>query len=96
VVSAITAHRHLSRLAQLAQAQLSGLADFQQTCRGVPQTISLGTSNSVLEWVVLPQIAEWPRLFGNILFELYSGRTNELVRRLTEIGVSVKRSALSL
>src|SRR5512135_1590479 len=28
------------RLAQLAQAHLSGLEDFQQTCQGVPQTLS--------------------------------------------------------
>jgi hypothetical protein len=61
----------------LARAQLSGLVDFQQTCRNVPPTISLGGSNSVLEWVVLPQMGKLRELLGNVRFELYSGRTNE-------------------
>jgi DNA-binding transcriptional LysR family regulator len=78
-----------NRLAQLAQAHLSGLADFQQTCRDVPQTVSLGASNSVLEWLVLPQIGEWRRLMGKTAFELFSGRTRELVGRLTEMNVDL-------
>jgi DNA-binding transcriptional LysR family regulator len=77
------------RLAQLAQAHLGGLADFQQTCRNVPQTISLGASNSVLEWLVLPRIGKWCGLMGKTVFELYSGRTKELVRRLAEMNVDL-------
>ena len=76
-----------NRLAQLAQAHLSGLADSQQTCQGVPQTISLGASNTVLEWAVLPRIAEWRRLLGNTLFEFHTGRTRNLVRRVTDMSV---------
>src|SRR5438132_602299 len=62
-------------LAQLARAHLGGLADFQQACCELPQTMGVGASNSVLEWVLLPEIAKWRRLLGNTQLELYTGRT---------------------
>lgn len=77
------------RLALLAQAHLSGLADFQQTCQGVPQTVSVGAGNSVLEWLVLPRIAKWRQLLGSTLFEFHTGRTQDLVRRVTEMSVDL-------
>ncbi len=77
------------QLAQLAQAHLSGLADFQRTCQSVPQTVSLGTGSSVLEWVVLPKVAKWRQLLGNTRFEFQTGRTHELVHRLTDMSLDI-------
>ena len=78
-----------NRLAQLAQAHLSGLEDFQQTCRGLPQILSLGASNSVLEWLVLPEAAKLRRALPNTRFQFYAGRTHDLVRRLTDLTVDL-------
>ena len=46
-----------NQLAQLARGYLSGLEDFQQACQGVPQTLSIASGNSVLEWLLLPKNA---------------------------------------
>jgi DNA-binding transcriptional LysR family regulator len=77
------------RLAQLAHAHLSGLEDFQQTCQGVPQTLSLGSGNSVIEWLVMPQTAKLRRSLPNTLFEFYDGRTDDLVRQLTDMSMDL-------
>jgi DNA-binding transcriptional LysR family regulator len=77
------------RLARLAHAHLSGLEDFQQTCKGVPQTLSLGSANSLIEWLVVPQVAKLRRSLPNTLFEFYDGRTEGLVRQLTDMSLDL-------
>jgi len=77
------------QLAGLAHAHLSGLEDFQQTCKGVPQTLSLGSANSLIEWLVMPQAAKLRRALPNTLFEFYDGRTQELVRQVTDMSLDL-------
>ena len=76
-------------LARLAHAHLSGLEDFQQTCKGVPQTLSVGSANSLIEWLVMPRMASLRRALPNTLFEFYDGRTGELVRQLVEMSLDL-------
>lgn len=78
-----------TKLAQLSRAYLGGLEDFQQTCQGVPQTISLASGNSVLEWLVLPQMAKLRQALPNTRFEFTAGRTNDLVQRLTDMSLDL-------
>jgi DNA-binding transcriptional LysR family regulator len=78
-----------NQLAQLARAYLSGLEDFQQTCQGVPQTLSLAAGNSVLEWLLLPHLAKLRQALPNTRFELHTGRTQDLVQRLTDMSVDL-------
>jgi DNA-binding transcriptional LysR family regulator len=78
-----------NQLAQLARAHLSGLEDFQQTCQDVPQTVSLGSGNSSIEWLVIPQMANLRRSLPNTRFELYDGRTQDLVRQLTDMSLDL-------
>ena len=78
-----------NQLAQLARAYLSGLEDFQQTCQDVPQTISLGSGNSSIEWLVIPQMANLRRSLPNTRFELYDGRTQDLIRQLTDMSLDL-------
>jgi DNA-binding transcriptional LysR family regulator len=77
------------QLAQLAQAHLGGLEDFQQTCQGLPPTLSVGASNSVLEWLLLPRMGRLREALPNTLFEFYSGRTQDLVQRLTDMSLDL-------
>lgn len=77
------------RLAQLAQAHLSGLEDFQQTCQGVPQTLSLGAGNNLIEWLVMPQMATLRESLPTTRFELYDGRTDDLVRQLSDMSLDL-------
>lgn len=76
-------------LAQLAQAQLSGLEDFQATCQDLPQTLSLGAGNSVLEWLVLPRMAALGESLPRIRYKFYSGRTQDLIQRLTDMSLDL-------
>jgi DNA-binding transcriptional LysR family regulator len=78
-----------TQLAQLARAYLGGLENFQQTCQNVPQTISIASGNSVLEWLVLPQMAKLRQAMPNTRFEFTTGRTNDLVARLTDMSVDL-------
>ena len=78
-----------NQLAQLARGYLSGLEDFQQACQGVPQTLSIASGNSVLEWLLLPQLAKLRQALPNTWFELQTGRTQELVQRLTDMSVDL-------
>lgn len=77
------------QLARLAHAHLSGLEDFQQACKGVPQTLSLGSANSLIEWLVMPQVANLRQSLPNTLFEFYDGRTQELVRQVTDMSLDL-------
>lgn len=77
------------QLSRLAHAQLSGLEDFQKTCRELPQTLSLGSANSLIEWLVMPQVAKLRGALPKTVFEFYDGRTEELVRQVTEMSLDV-------
>jgi len=77
------------QLAQVARANFSGLEDFQQTCQDLPQTLSLASGNSVLEWLVLPHLAKLREGLPNTRFELQTGRTHDLVQRLTDLSVDL-------
>jgi DNA-binding transcriptional LysR family regulator len=74
-----------NQLAKLARSYLCGLEDFQSTCIGAPQTISLGSGNSLIEWLVMPKMARLRQSLPGTVFELYGGRTEDLVRQLTDM-----------
>ncbi len=73
------------QLAQLAHAHLSGLEDFQQTCKDVPHTLRVGSANSLIEWLVMRQAARLRRALPNTVFELRDGRTKELVDQVIDM-----------
>jgi DNA-binding transcriptional LysR family regulator len=77
------------RLAQLAHAHLSGLEDFKATCQGVPQALSLGAGNNLIEWLLMPQMAKLRQSLANTRFELYDGRTDDLIRQLGDMSLDL-------
>lgn len=77
------------RLAELARAQLAGLEGFQQTCQGLPQSLTIASGNSVLEWLLIPRLAEIRRALPNTHIELQSIRTQEAVERLQNMTVDL-------
>src|ERR1700677_1193840 len=44
------------QLARLARAHLIGLVDFRRTAQNMPRRISIGSGNSVIEWVLTPRM----------------------------------------
>lgn len=73
------------RLAQLARAHLLGLDDFSRECRDLPVTLSIGSGNSVIEWLLLPALGAVHEALPNVTFDLVDARTSENVRALSDM-----------
>src|ERR1700722_16330335 len=76
------AGRHLARL---TRAHLIGLADFQRTARNMPQSISIGSGNSVIEWILVPHMAALMKALPEARFECHADRTRAIVARLLDL-----------
>lgn len=77
------------QLARLARAHLIGLADFQKTARNMPQTISIGSGNSVIEWILTPLMAELHQALPTARFECISDRTRVIVSQLLDLTLDI-------
>jgi DNA-binding transcriptional LysR family regulator len=76
-------------LARLTRAHLLGLAEFQRTARKLPQHISIGSGNSVIEWVLVPRIAALSKALPEARFECYADRTRVITSRLLDLTLDV-------
>jgi DNA-binding transcriptional LysR family regulator len=76
-------------LARLARAHLIGLADFQRTAQNMPQTISIGSGNSVIEWILMPRMAELSKALPKARFECISDRTRVIVSQLLDLTLDI-------
>ena len=77
------------RLAQLARAHLLGLEDFKREAAGIPKRLSIASGNSILEWVLLPKIAELRKALPDTTLEFFSERTATIVERLTDMTLDI-------
>jgi len=77
------------QLAQLARAHLIGLADFQRTARNMPQNISIGSGNSVIEWILMPRVAEINNALPNARFAFISDRTRVIISQLLDLTLDI-------
>ena len=73
------------QLARLTRAHLLGLAEFQRTARKLPQCISIGSGNSVIEWVLVPCMGTLNKALPEARFECYGDRTRVIVSRLLDL-----------
>jgi DNA-binding transcriptional LysR family regulator len=72
-------------LARLARAHLLGLDDFKRTVRAQPQRISIAAGNSVLEWLLLPRLAELRASLPKTVFEFHSRQTSDIAANLRDL-----------
>jgi DNA-binding transcriptional LysR family regulator len=72
-------------LARLARAHLLGLDDFKRTVRAQPQRISIAAGNSVLEWLLLPRLAELRARLPETVFEFHSRQTSDIAANLRDL-----------
>jgi len=77
------------QLARLTRAHLIGLADFQRTARNMPQSISLGSGNSVIEWILMPRMATLSKALPGAQFDCFADRTRAIVSRLLDLTLDV-------
>ncbi len=67
------------RLSDLIREQFQDLYDFQLEQSSQSKTFSIGAGASILEWLVIPTIADIRQLLGNVTLQLSSRRSGELV-----------------
>lgn len=77
------------RLAQLTRAHLLGLEDFQREARQMPKRLSIASGNSVLEWTLLPKLAELRAALPGTTLEFYSDRTSSIVAKLVDMTLDI-------
>lgn len=77
------------QLARLTRAHLIGLADFQRTAQNLPQSISIGSGNSVIEWILMPRMAELNKALPKARFECISDRTRVIVSQLLDLTLDI-------
>lgn len=73
------------QLARLTRAHLIGLADFQRTAQSLPQSISIGSGNSVIEWLLMPRVGTLSQALPRAKFSLVSDRTRVIVSELLDL-----------
>jgi DNA-binding transcriptional LysR family regulator len=67
------------RLSDLIREQFQDLYDFQLEQSSQSKTFSIGAGASILEWLVIPTIADIRQLLGNVTLQLSSRRSGELI-----------------
>lgn len=72
------------RLAELTREQLRSLDDFRADCRHQNVTFTLGAGDSLIQWLVIPQLGRILDAFPGIHFSTTNLRTNEIVRQITD------------
>jgi DNA-binding transcriptional LysR family regulator len=77
------------RLAQLTRAHLLGLEDFQREARQMPKRLSIAAGNSVLEWTLVPKLAELRKALPGTSLEFYSLRTGDTVSKLIDMTLDI-------
>ncbi len=82
-------------LAQIARESIGRLHDFHARAFAQPVTYSIGAGDSLLQWLVLPQLAA---LETKVNFRLVNLRTSEITNRLHDSSLDfgiIRREALS-
>lgn len=84
-------------LARQARLQFQGLADFKASCSGKPVEFRIASGNSVLEWLVAPDMRQIAASVPGSTFALLDWRTGDVVRGLLDHTVDfgiIRKSAL--
>ncbi|MEM6820962.1 MAG: LysR family transcriptional regulator [Verrucomicrobiota bacterium] len=73
------------QLAAAARAQLQGLSDFQQACQNAPLNFHIGAGDSLLQWLIIPQMSRFQELFPRTKLFLYNHRSRDIAERLVDL-----------
>jgi DNA-binding transcriptional LysR family regulator len=77
------------RLARLAREQFAALSDFQSESRGGSSPLTIGSSNSVMEWALAPRLPRLIEAATPAEIVLCHKRTAEIVRDLVDLKLDV-------
>lgn len=72
------------RLAMVVRRQFSELDEFRESMAGRCVRVSFGVQGSVLEWLLIPRLAEMSRVLGHTIIEAEQMRTMDVVRAVAD------------
>lgn len=72
------------RLAMVIHRQFSELDDFRESMAGRCVRVSFGSQGSVIDWLLIPRLAEMSRVLGNTIIEAEQMRTMDVVRAVAD------------
>lgn len=72
------------RLAKVVRRQFSELDDFRESLAGRSVRVSFGVQGSVLEWLLIPRLAEMSRVLRDTIIEAEQMRTMDVVRSVAD------------
>jgi DNA-binding transcriptional LysR family regulator len=68
------------RLSVLARECFASLLDFKSGCKGLPVEIVIGAGESIIDWVLMPRLAELRQKLPNVRLKFLNLATSEVVR----------------
>jgi DNA-binding transcriptional LysR family regulator len=72
------------RLAMVIHRQFSELDDFRESMAGRCVRVSFGVQGSVIDWLLIPRLAEMSRVLGHTIIEAEQMRTMDVVRAVAD------------
>lgn len=72
------------RLAELARDHLRSLEDFRSEARRESVAFTIGAGDSLIQWLVIPQLGELVRTFPQTRFVTVNLRTNDIVQQIVD------------
>lgn len=72
------------RLVELAREHLRALEDFRLECRKDGVAFTIGAGDSLIQWLVIPQLGGLVHSFPGIRFITTNLRTNDIVQQITD------------
>jgi len=72
------------RLHAIAREHFAAMMDFKLECQGQPLEIVIGAGDSLIQWLILPQMAAIEKKLPEARFKLLNLTNAEIIRRLSE------------
>lgn len=72
------------RLYLVARECFASLSDFRNECKGRPVEVVLGAGDSLIQWLLMPRLAELRGRIPNVRLKFLNLSTSDAVRRLAD------------
>lgn len=72
------------RLHRIAREQFASLSDFKLECLGQPPEVVFGAGESIIQWLLLPRLADIEKKLPNMRYRFLNLPNAEIVNRLND------------
>lgn len=68
----------------IVREHFAALTDFKNECKGLPVEVVIGAGDSIIQWLLLPRLAEIRKRLPRVRLKFLNLPTDEAVKRLTD------------